>query len=63
MQQSLKFLTDLFKTGYSFNQISTSGSVLSVLIDTQDGVSWGNTPTVKRFMKGLFESRPIFHII
>ena len=57
MQQSLKFLTDLFKTGYSFNQISTARSVLSALIDT---LSWGNTPIVKRFMKGLFESRPIF---
>ena len=40
MEQSLKFLTDLFKSCYSFNQIKIARSVLSALIDTQGSVSW-----------------------
>ena len=47
------------KSGCSYNQISTARSMLSTLIDSNE-LSWGNKPIVKRFMKGLFETNPIF---
>ena len=59
MQQPLKFLTDLFNVAL-ITLAQHAVRVLSALIGTQESVSWGNTPAVKRFMKGLFESRPIF---
>ena len=59
IQEPLSFLTELFKEGLSYNQINTASSALSSLIN-YGNVSFGKTPVVKRFMKGVFESRPFF---
>ena len=54
----LSFLTHLVKKGCSFNQIAMARSALSTVIDLKNFNTFGQHPHVKRFMKGLFETRP-----
>ena len=46
------------RQGQCFNQISKARSALSSVIKQHQNVSYGNTPTVKRYMKGIFENKP-----
>ena len=58
--QALAFLSELSRTGCSYNQLNTARSVLSLIIgQSSDEISWGERPLVKRFMKGHFEDKPI----
>ena len=58
--EALKFLTDLYTKGYSYHQINTARSILSALLNLVNSISWGLTPIVRRFMKGVFGARPYF---
>lgn len=54
----IEFLTDLFKQGLGYSAINTARSALSAIIDVSDKQTFGEDRLVKRFMKGVFESRP-----
>ena len=58
--EALEFLTKLFNSGASYNKINTAKSALSALFMDNSNVSFGKFPVVKRFMKGIYESRPVF---
>ena len=65
VQNVLDFLSKLFSDGHSYSQINTVSSTLSSIISINK-VPCGKDPDVKRFMKDIFELRPIFpkyHII
>lgn len=55
----IEFLTTMFhsdKVGYSC--INTARSALSLVLNTTDGLTFGNQPLVRRFMSGVFKLRP-----
>ena len=52
----LQFLTALFQGGQSYSAINTAKSALSAVFFKDQTI--GNTPIIKRFMKGIFELRP-----
>ena len=54
----IDFLYTLYKDGCSNSTINTARSALSTVVFLP-GHSFGHHPLVKRFLKGLFESRPI----
>ena len=53
-----EFLTEIFMDGKSYNLINTARSALSTFLHNSSGITIGNSPVIKRFMKGVFESRP-----
>ena len=55
-RNGISFLTDLFRKGCSYNQIASARSALSALLGLNDtsGITFGQHPLVKRFMKGVF---------
>ena len=56
---ALSFLSTLHKSGLSYSSINTTRSVLSSILSWNDHqIPFGQLPIVKRFMKGVFESRP-----
>ena len=54
----VNFLTELFNNGECYSAINTARSALSVIISNDSGLTIGKFPSVKRFMKGVFELRP-----
>ena len=54
----IEFLTYLFNNNASYSAVNTSRCALSTLLVNSNGVSIGNAPLVKRFMKGVFELNP-----
>ena len=56
---ALNFLTTLHNQGLSYGQINTACSALSAVLNT-GATSFGKLPPVKRFMKGIFELKPVF---
>ena len=54
----IEFLTELFKQGLGYSAINTARSALSAVIFASDKPTFGEDRLVKRFMKGVFESRP-----
>ena len=63
LQNGIAFLTYLFnKKGYSYNQIAMARSALSSVIAMQTpcGSTFGQHPIVKRLVKGIFETKPVF---
>ena len=57
---ALSFLQNLFKKGHKYGQINTACSTLSLIIDVDGANSFGKLPVVKKFMKGIFEQKPVF---
>ena len=54
----INFLTILYNNNASYCSINTARSALSCFLFNSNGVSIGNYPSVKRLLKGVFESRP-----
>ena len=53
------FLAELFNSGLSYSYINTARSALSsILCCNNTSIPFGQLPIVKRFMKGVFETRP-----
>ena len=52
------FLTELFHQNKSYSAINTARSALSTFLYNNSGLTIGNSPPVKRLMKGIFELRP-----
>ena len=58
VQLALAFLTSLVRQEKSFKQICMIRSALPSVINQHQNVNFGNIPIVKRYMKGIFESKP-----
>lgn len=60
MSVAVEFLTNVYEEGLSYSSITSARCALSAIIDTSDSVhrTFGEHPDVKRFMKGIFQSRP-----
>lgn len=54
----VEYLTTLYFSGIGYSSINSARSALSTFIVNDVGLSIGNSPIVKRFMKGVFELRP-----
>lgn len=52
------FLTALFDEGKCYSALNTARSALSTFLSNDSGLTIGNSPSVKRFMKGVFELKP-----
>lgn len=57
---AVEFLTTLYDEGLSYSSINSARCALSAILDSPDSVhhTFGGHPDVKRFMKGVFQSRP-----
>ena len=53
----VEFLNILFQLNYSYSAINSVRSMLSGLLWNEYGLTVGKQPTVKRFLKGVFECR------
>ena len=58
VEVGVNFLASLADVEYSYSAIATARSALSCSLNTFNGVPFGNTTIVKRFMKGMFEQNP-----
>ena len=54
----LEFLTELYKSGIGYSAINTARSALSAIVNLPDKSPVGQHPLVRRFLKGVFQSRP-----
>ena len=54
----VEFLSYLYEHNHGYSSINTARSALSVLFCDENGFSIGKDPLVKRFVKGVFESKP-----
>ena len=53
----IEFLTFLHSEGYTYGELCTARSALSLISDVPNV---GKNPDLKRFMKGVFETAPVF---
>ena len=51
-------MTDLFEQGLGYSAMNTVRSALSQVLHSPTGVSFGELPTVKQFLKGVFQEKP-----
>lgn len=58
VEDQIEFLTSLFNSGLSYSVINTARSALSAVMTITDNVSFGEHPTVCRFIKGVFQLKP-----
>ena len=54
----VEFLTSLFVKGSGYSAVNTARCALSTFLINDNGVTVGNSPLVKRFLKGIFELKP-----
>lgn len=57
--QALDFMTDLFEQGLGYSAMNTVRSALSQVLHSSTGVPFGELPTVKQFLKGVFQEKPM----
>lgn len=55
---ALDFLAELFEQGLGYSALNTARSALSQVLPSQAGVSFGELPVTKQFMKGVFQEKP-----
>lgn len=58
VKQGIDFLAYLFEKGLSYSAINTARSALSLILKSQDGITFGENRLVCRFLKGVFEIKP-----
>lgn len=58
ISQALDFLVELYDQGLGHSALNTARSALSCILKPVNGITFGAHPTVTRFLKGVFESRP-----
>lgn len=58
VEQAIEFLTQLYYQGLSYSAINTARSALSAIILPVNNVVFGENPYVKRFLKGVYQTRP-----
>ena len=52
------FLSELFEAGISYSGLNSARSALSVILTLDEGMTCGDHPLLKRFMRGAFHLRP-----
>ena len=55
----IEFLTEYFKTGVGYSSVNSARSALSSIIKPVCNVPFGKSPLVCRFLKGVFNIRPV----
>ena len=55
---AIEFLYELFSHDHSYSSLNTARSALSTILWNDNGLTIGKYPSVKRFLKGVFETRP-----
>lgn len=57
---AVDFLTSLYDEGLSYSSINSARCALSAILESPTSAypTFGEHPDVKRFMKGIFQSRP-----
>ena len=58
MNDIVNFLSMLFEQGLSYSAVNTARSALSTSVNMGQLPTCGEHPTVKRFMRGVFQKRP-----
>ena len=58
ISQALDFLVELYDQGIGYSAMNSGRSAASCILTPANGITFGAHPTVTRFLKGLFESRP-----
>ena len=60
ISMAVEFLTTLYEEGLSYSSINSARCALSAILDSHDSThqTFGVHPDVKRFIKGIFQSRP-----
>lgn len=54
----LDFLAELFEQGLGHSTLNTARSALSQVLPPKAGVSFGDLPLVRQFMKGVLQEKP-----
>ena len=60
IEVGIEFLTSLYKSGIEYSAINTARSALLIIMLEINGKTSGQQALVKRFIKGIFELRPMF---
>ena len=58
INDGLKFLTEVFKRGSSYSVLNSVRSALSTVFPVKNGLTFGKSPLVSKFLKGVFNLRP-----
>lgn len=60
VEVAVEFLTTLYESGLSYSSINSARCALSAILDKPDSAqpTFGEHPDVKRFMKGIYQTRP-----
>ena len=60
ISMAVEFLTTLYEEGLSYSSINSTRCALSTILESSASAhsAFGEHPDVKRFMKGIFQSRP-----
>ena len=58
IEEGINFLATLIRDKASLSAVCTARSALSCYLCKYEGVSFGNTDLVRRFIKGAFERNP-----
>ena len=56
--EGVNFIGDLYDKGIGYSGLNTAWSALSAIITLSNNISFGDHPSVPRFMKGVYETRP-----
>lgn len=56
--QALDFMAGLFEQGLGYSAMNTVRSALSQVLQTSSGVSFGELPLVRQFMRGVYQEKP-----
>ena len=53
----LDFLVEIYETGVGYSGLNTARSALSTVLKPVNALTFGAQPSVKRFLKGVYEAR------
>ncbi|XP_068710610.1 uncharacterized protein [Montipora foliosa] len=56
--KALDFSAELFEQGLGYSTLNTARSALSQVLPPEAGVSFGDLPLIRQFMKGVFQEKP-----
>ena len=62
-KRGIEYLTQYFYTGAGYSSVNTARSVLSSILESENGTSFMEYPLVCRLLNGVFKLRPPYHAI
>ena len=60
LDQQIEFLTKIFESGVGYSSVGTVRSALSSVLIMENRISFGKHPLFQRFIKLIFNLRPVF---